>query len=225
MAFKQFSVYLGGLHVVYLLDTRYRFDFKYLKEPKLIVVHWTGSIPQTIEEYYTKSVERVGQPKTHFIINSKGTIFQTLPLNVMGNHIPRRNEYSIGISLHNIVSARSVTQALRYSFIKLVNILKDEFGTAELKTHKELMVEDVGELMMELGLMPGEIERDADEIDLSKFLTLSGKRLERYKKKVIEYIEDNLERSLYTSMLVDRISYIPDCPGNNYEKVRLEPSI
>jgi len=236
MVFKQFSVYLKDLHAIYLLDTKYKFDFKPLKNPQLIVIHGTGDIPVTVNDYYTKSVEESGQPKTHFIINSKGTIYQTLPINMIGNHIQRRNEYSFGISLHNIITSKSATQAMKYSLIKLIDILKEEFSITEIKTHKELMVEDVLELMIELGLYPvGEDihhsvdkyknKEELDKIDVQKLLILNGKQLEEYKQYLIEYINDELDQSLYSSMLIDRIKKVSDCPGKYYSKLKINPLI
>jgi len=204
---------------VYILNTKYRFDFKKLKTPNQIVIHNTGRIPLTVEQYYDNCVQEVGQPKTHFIITRKGTIYQTLPLNIMGNHITKKNESSFGVSLHNVIgiesqtrSSKSITPALKYSLNKLLNILKDEFyiADANVKTHKEFMVLDMKDFMIESGLMLG-------KIDLDRFLVFNGKELEDYKKSIIDMINEEVEQSLYKSMLIDKIKNIPDCPGINYD--------
>jgi len=112
----------------------------------------------------------------------------------------------------------------------------ETFEHWEMRVHKELMVEDVLELMIELGLYPvGEDihhsvdkyknKEELDKIDVQKLLILNGKQLEEYKQYLIEYINDELDQSLYSSMLIDRIKKVSDCPGKYYSKLKINPLI
>ncbi len=205
MAFKEFSVYLNGLHIVYLLNPSHRFEFRMLKRPRMIVLHDTGPIPLTIEDYYEKSVSELGQPKTHFVITDTGRIYQTLPINVCGNHVRKRNDISIGVSLHNLIPSKPMSSAMRYSLYKLRDALSVEFGSLKVKTHRELLVDDVRELTDRLGI--------SSDIDFTSLLTLTGSELENYKHRLVDWVRDNLDEPLYTEMLIERIDEVVECPG------------
>lgn len=214
---KEFSVYLDNLHAIYLIDVKKKFDFKFFKKaPTEIYIHHTGNKPRKLNEVYSMGVERFKQPSYHFIIDRKGTIYQTLPINVQGAHILRHNEDSFGIALLNLISPSSPTLAMKYSLDSLIAFLKANYPINTVSTHFEAGLDDVNEIIKTAGI--------ENEVPLLKKEEIKGDRLtimniEKYKKKIKKQIKDADIEELIKSVLHQRIDYVKSCPGPYFEKL------
>jgi len=212
---KQFSVYLDDLHAIYLLDVKKKFDFQFFKEkPKEIYIHHTGNSPHTLEEVYNIGIERFKQPSYHFIIDKKGSIYQTLPINVKGTHVKRHNENSFGIALLDLISPSSPTLAMKYSLDKLILFLKENYPIKSVLTHFEAGLEDFNTI-----IKTANIENEIPLLKKEEIGDMTILNVENYKKEVKQQIKDADVEKLIKSILTQRIDHVKNCPGPYYEKL------
>ena len=212
---KEFSVYLDDLHAIYLIDVKKKFDFKFFKKvPTEIYIHHTGNTPHELNEVYNMNVEQFKQPSYHFIIDRKGTIYQTLPINVQGAHIQRHNETSFGIALLNLVSPSSPTLAMKYSLESLIEFLKANYPIKTVSTHFEAGLQDINEIIKTAG-----IEHEVPLLKKEEVEGLTIMSLENYKKEIKKQIKDADIEELIKSVLNQRIDYVKNCPGPYYDKL------
>ncbi|MCD6549264.1 N-acetylmuramoyl-L-alanine amidase [Candidatus Micrarchaeota archaeon] len=213
MGFYQFPVRHGNLHAVYLLDPKYRFTYyMFDKDPTEIYIHWTGDHVRSLEEVYREGVQRFGQPMYHFIINRKGRIYQTLPINVKGVHTKYHDDHSFGIALHNVVSPSSFTPAMKYSLDALVSYLSIRYPIREVRTHFESHVRSIEEALETVGL-DRRVLIDPDEVD-QLLNMLTKERVERFKTELKGRLDEIDPGNLFVrDLLEQRINEIDNCPG------------
>lgn len=206
---KQFSVYLDDLHAIYLLDIKKKFDFRFFKEkPKEVYIHHTGNNSHSIEEVYNMGVIRFEQPSYHFIIDRKGTIYQTLPINVMGTHIKRHNDNSFAIALLDLISPSSPTIAMKYSLNALLDHLKSNYPIEKVSTHLEATVFDVNTVIAKTG-----VEQELPLLNLNEIEELPIKKVEQYKEDFRKEIKSTDIDKIVKDLLNQRIDYVKNCPG------------
>ncbi len=209
---KQFSVYLDDLHAIYLVDVKKKFDFQFFQEkPKEIYIHHTGNSSHTLDEIYNMCVERFKQPSYHFIIDKKGTIYQTLPINVKGAHIKRHNDYSFAIALLDLISPSSPTLAMRYSLDALINFLKSNYDIEKVSTHFEASISDVNEIIRQAG-----IEDKFPLLDEKEIGELTIQNVEKYKDKLKQEIKNTEMDKIVKDLLNQRIDFVKNCPGPHF---------
>jgi hypothetical protein len=206
---KQFSVYLDDLHAIYLLDPKIKFNFDFFKtKPKEIYIHHTGNTPHDLEEVYSIGVTKYNKHSYHFIIDKKGAIYQTLPINVIGAHIKRHNDNSFGIALLDLISPSSPTEAMKYSLDSLINHLKYNYPIEKVSTPFEASISDVNEIITQIG-----IEKEIPLLNRQEVGDLTVDNVENYKKKIKEEIKDTDIDKLIKDILNQRVDYVKNCPG------------
>ncbi|MCC7552415.1 peptidoglycan recognition protein family protein [Candidatus Micrarchaeota archaeon] len=206
---KQFSVYLDDLHAIYILDPKNKFNFQFFQDkPKEIYIHHTGNNSHSLEEAYNIGISRFNQPSYHFIIDRKGSIYQTLPINVAGAHVRRHNENSFGIALLDLISPSSPTLAMKYSLGALIDFLKSNYPIEKVSTHVEATVSDVNEIIEQT-----RIKQDLPLLDINEIGELTLSNVEKYKENVKKEIKYSDVDKIVKDLLNQRVEYVKNCPG------------
>lgn len=128
----------------------YKLNHADLKNPKLIVIHYTAS-PTLKSTLYTFKSDQIANYRTklepyglvnvgsHFIVNKDGKIYQTLPTTVMARHAIGFNHTSLAIENVGMGEA-SLTNRQIISNAKLVHYLKKKYPSIKyLIGHIEYM--------------------------------------------------------------------------------------
>ena len=209
---REFSVYLDGLHAVFVVDPANKFDYCEFKDnPVEICVHHTGDAIKTVEEVYAEGVKNYRQPMYHFVIDKHGKIYQMLPINVMGSHTVLKDEKSFGIALLNVVSPSSITDAMRYSLQALISHLSKKYPIKSVKTHFDVHIEGITDVLEKIDIGAEHLFTQEELESLSGELTKDN--VETFKRNLKEKVDLIDVEDLIKTVLVQRIESMDNCPG------------
>lgn len=108
-------------------------------KPEKIVLHHTGSKSASVEWIHDGHVEKgwagIGY---HYFIKKDGKIYKGRDEDVIGAHVKRNNENSLGISLEGDFQIEKLTQEQNKSMLNLLKYLYIKYDIKDLKGHREL---------------------------------------------------------------------------------------
>jgi len=211
---RSFPVFLGSLQAIYMTDPKYTFDYVNLINPNKIIIHHTGNRDKSLEDAYYIGIEKFEQPSYHFIIDGDGNIFQTLPINIKGAHCKKYNASSIGISLLNLSHSKPPTLRMKYALHNLVEYVKSEFQITEIKTHLEILIENINDVILRCNL-----HNEFGRITPTQLKDLSVIGIEEFKSELILKVKTLELDTLVEIMMIETISKLKNCPSWRYEEL------
>lgn len=108
-------------------------------EPRIIVLHWTGTrtLARAFKEFNSPVSARFDLPgklnsSAHYLVDRDGTIYQLMPNHWMARHVIGLNHYAIGIeNVGGVHDKPDLTEAQVQANIFLINYLKKEYPSIQ----------------------------------------------------------------------------------------------
>ncbi|MCF7872462.1 N-acetylmuramoyl-L-alanine amidase [Candidatus Woesearchaeota archaeon] len=219
MAIKYVDKKLGSLNVT---ECQYRLgdNIEPLKQINQIFVHniFSQKTPdEVLELHKSKNWAGIGY---HFMINKKGTIFYSRPLEIMGSHVYGKNRDSVGIAFFNLDECINSNESINSykNLIKQLNIIAKK--NLYIKSHTigqlELIKEYQNKLFEEMGNTTKKINFALNETSNNKTIFEKNKKLIENKIKEFNFNE-LLENQKDTYRQVQElINNLKNCPGEKY---------